>query len=331
VHIHEDFDLRLKNSFRLDCRSRWFCRAESIEDIEAAIAFSRDHRKPIIALGGGTNLVLAGNLDALVVEIANSAVTTKETLLTVAAGENWHRLVQSMIEMGLSGIENLALIPGTVGAAPIQNIGAYGVELAEVFDSLTAINVNSGEICNFSREECRFGYRDSLFRRDNEWLIVEVKLRLRNDFQPNIEYSGISEWLDRHERSASLQSVFDAIVDIRTSKLPDPVTIPNVGSFFKNPIVASTTAKDLSARFEGIPIYPVDAQTDKLSAAWLIDRAGLKGRSVGDIAVSAKHALVLVNNGKGSGADVRRLVDEIQQEVLTQFGVALDVEPCIYP
>ena len=331
MEFQENIDLLPLNGLRLPCRARWFCKAaDKNEFIEAAV-FARDKRLPIVVLGDGANLVPADDLNALVMQVVNRGVTFDGGKVTACAGENWHRLVARCVEQGLGGIENLALIPGRVGAAPIQNIGAYGVELSASLTGLTALNLETFDLAQLGYNDCEFAYRDSRFKREPEWLIMDITLSLATDWQPMLAYPGISDWLEQAGRVPDLASVFDAVVAIRREKLPDPASSPNVGSFFKNPVVPEGRAYRLRRDFPGCPVFPGPDGRAKLSAAWLIDQAGLKGTRVGGCVVSRQHALVIVNQGGGTWADLSRLVGLISGKVQARYGLYLEIEPSIYP
>jgi UDP-N-acetylmuramate dehydrogenase len=305
---------------------------ESEEDVLALPAFdpARD-----FLLGGGSNVVFATDVPGTVYHNAIPGLAIVEDgpghgLLEAGAGENWHRLVRWTLEHGYSGLENLSLIPGLAGAAPIQNIGAYGVELASVLDRVTAWDWRRGTWASFSREDCRFGYRDSLFKsgEPDRYLITSIRLRLSRVFQPRLEYAGLQEELAAGGvgRPTALD-VSDAVMRIRRRKLPDPSVCGNAGSFFKNPVVEAALAEDLLAQHPGLPAWPAGADRVKLSAAWMVERCGLKGLIDGDAAVSGQHALVLVNRGVATGADIVRLARKVQSVVADAFGILLEPEP----
>lgn len=331
MQFAENVSLDALNSLGMSARARWFCDVSSLEDIQEAIAFASMHKLSLLPLGGGTNMVFMGDVDGLVVRNCLPGIDIQEGEVTAGAGENWHGMVTQLVESGLYGLENLALIPGSVGAAPIQNIGAYGVELSDHFSHLTAVDVRTGEECTFGSEECAFGYRDSRFKQQPDYFITAVTLSLTRDDHPVVTYPGIVAWLQAQKLDVSCRNVFSAVTAIRREKLPDPSSEPNVGSFFKNPVVDGDTADRLSSRFNDLPVFArADGQV-KLSAAWLIDQAGLKGSTSGAFEVSQRHALVIVNRGGGTPGELRALVDLIQDTVRRDFGVALELEPGLYP
>ena len=250
-------------------------------------------------------------------------------LVSFGAGENWHQCVLWAVENNYGGIENLSLIPGTIGAAPMQNIGAYGVEVKEVFHSLEAYEVKTGKIVRFFNEDCKFGYRYSVFKgpQRDKYIITKVNLRLSKKPVFNISYGAIKETLDEMGvEELSLKAISQAVINIRQSKLPDPAQIGNAGSFFKNPVVENSYFDSLRAAFEEIPGYRLDEEYTKVPAAWLIDQCGWKGKRKGNIGVHDKQALVLVNHGEGKGKDLVELSEEIQKSVQGTFGIQLETE-----
>ncbi|MGE5472195.1 MAG: UDP-N-acetylmuramate dehydrogenase [Bacteroidota bacterium] len=289
-------------------------------------------------LGGGSNLVLTGDFAGLVLHMAIPGKRlVKEDAeawyIEAGAGENWHEFVQWTLRQGWPGLENLSLIPGTVGAAPIQNIGAYGLEVCECFDSLTAWDFEKQAFVTLDRSECRFAYRDSLFKQQGWHLsgrmaIVAVVFRLPKTWQANIGYADVAQELAANNISTpSALHVANAISAVRRRKLPDPAAIPNSGSFFHNPIVEPALAQSLAADYPGLPRYPQADGRVKLAAGWLIEQAGWKGKNLGPVGMYEKQALVLVNRGGATGADVRRTMAAVQADVRARFAVDLTAEP----
>jgi len=289
-------------------------------------------------LGGGSNLVLRGDFDGLMLHMTISGrelagEDAEAWYVRAGAGENWHDFVGWTLAQGRPGLENLSLIPGTVGAAPIQNIGAYGLEVAERFHSLTACDMLSGEFVRFDRNACRFGYRDSVFKQegwhlDGRFVITDVTFRLPKVWQPLTRYADIAAELQAREIAApSARNVADAVIAVRQRKLPDPAQIPNAGSFFHNPVISSTTAEQLLLAYPGLPHYPQADGRMKLAAGWLIEQAGWKGRNLGLVGMYEKQALVLVNRGSATGGDVVALMQAVQHDVREKFGVELIPEP----
>ena len=285
-------------------------------------------------LGGGSNLVLPASVPGEVWQMALRGITlegeTREhRLVRAAGGEPWHDFVAACVANGWSGLENLALIPGTVGAAPVQNIGAYGLELAERVHSVEAYEVPARRWRRLDAAECGFAYRDSRFKRaaPGHWVITAVTFALPRLWQPRLDYPDLQRWPGLQGATPTPAAVFEAVCSIRTGKLPDPARLPNAGSFFKNPVVPAVQAAALSEHHPGMPAWPQAGGNVKLAAAWLIEQAGWKGRRLGPVGMHERHALVLVNHGDATGADVLRLAGAVQDDVLADFGVTLEIEP----
>ena len=293
---------------------------------------------PRFVLGGGSNLVLTGDVDGLVLHMALRGRQIREirpdgVLVEAAAGENWHDFVLWTLEQGWGGLENLALIPGTVGAAPIQNIGAYGLEAGERLHSLDAWDIEAQRFVTLDRTACRFGYRDSLFKQEG-WhlhprlIITSVRFLLPRPWQPNARYADVQQELAAMEiAEPSARDIAAAVITIRQRKLPDPVQLPNCGSFFHNPVVPAEQAAQLKARHPHLPCYPQADGRVKLAAGWLIEQAGWKGRWLGPMGMFEKQALVLVHKGTGTYAELAALVASVQKDVSARFGVSLTPEP----
>lgn len=289
-------------------------------------------------LGGGSNLVLTGDFDGLVLHMA---IPGKRLLkedgeafyIEAGAGENWHDFVQWTLQQGWPGLENLSLIPGTVGAAPIQNIGAYGLEIGECFASLTAWDFEKQAFSTVDRSNCRFGYRDSVFKQEGWHLsgrmaITSVVFRLPKAWTPNLRYADVNQELaTRNIATPTPQDIANAIIAVRQRKLPDPALVPNAGSFFHNPVVDTALADALAADYPTLPRYPQPDGRFKLAAGWLIEQAGWKGKNLGPVGMYEKQALVLVNRGGATGADVTRTMAAVQADVRAKFAVQLTPEP----
>ncbi|NHZ37371.1 UDP-N-acetylmuramate dehydrogenase [Massilia rubra] len=341
--ISPDFSLRSVNTFGIDARARAYLKVTQVGQLAQVLADPVLAAMPRLLLGGGSNIVLTGDFDGLVLHmaIAGRALvgdTVGDTagedggsvLVRAGAGENWHGFVQWTLAQGLGGLENMALIPGTVGASPIQNIGAYGAEVKDVFHALTVFDVASGALRTMDAAACRFGYRDSVFKHaDGAGLvIVDVTFALPRAWTPNLKYAELAQELAASALAApSAQQVSDAVVAIRRRKLPDPAQIGNAGSFFKNPVVSSEQCAALLAAHPALVHHKQADGGEKLAAGWLIDQCGWKGRSLGAAGVYEKQALVLVNRGGASGAEVLALARAIQADVLARFGVSLETEP----
>ncbi|MBA1272753.1 UDP-N-acetylmuramate dehydrogenase [Stutzerimonas azotifigens] len=332
--LQEWVSLRPYNTFGLDVRARWYAEAGSHEDVPRIRAAARELGMPLWILGGGSNLLLTSDVQAVVVRMVNRGIGVvadhgDQVILEAQAGEPWHPLVLRSLELGLVGLENLSLIPGTVGAAPVQNIGAYGVEFKDVMHSLTAVNLHSGEVYEFSVEQCAFDYRDSLFKREpGRWLILSVRFALERKGRLHLDYGPIRQKLA--EQGVTQPTAIDvsrAVCAIRSEKLPDPRELGNAGSFFKNPLVASSLAATLRERYPDLVAYPQPDGRVKLAAGWLIERAGWKGFRDGDAGVHSLQALVLVNYGNATGGQLLGLARRIQADILERFGVELEIEP----
>jgi len=332
-----DFSLLPHNTFGLDVRARYACLLEHPSQVADLLAEPRLHGLPRLVLGGGSNVVLSGRFEGVVwlMRLRGRRLVREDQhayYVEAAAGESWHELVAWTLQQGWPGLENLALIPGTVGAAPIQNIGAYGLELAERFASLQAIDLDSGQMVEFDGAACQFGYRDSFFKNDGRgrFVIVAVTLRLPKAWQAGAAYADVRQALTEGGIDApSAQDIFDAVVAIRRAKLPDPALLGNAGSFFKNPLVSADQYAALKAREPGLVAYPQADGEFKLAAGWLIDQCGWKGRALGAAAVHDRQALVLVNRGGANGADILALARAIQDSVRLRFGVELEAEPSV--
>jgi len=333
-----DFNLLPLNTLALPGRSARYLRITKATHLADSIL----HDKHRFVLGGGSNLVLSGDFDGLVLHMAipGRALVSEDAdtwYVRAGAGENWHDLVGWTLAQGWAGLENLSLIPGTVGAAPIQNIGAYGLEVAERFHSLTACDMESGEFVSFDRDACRFGYRDSVFKQegwhlDGRFVITDVTFRLPKQWRPITRYADIAAELEARKISTpTALQIASAVITVRQRKLPDPAQIPNTGSFFHNPIIDAVSAERLLTAHPGLPHYPQADGRVKLAAAWLIEQAGWKGRDLGPVGMYEKQALVLINRGGATGRDVLALMQAVQHDVRTKFGVELLPEPVFLP
>ena len=335
LQIINNQSLKLLNTLAVDVSAEYFCRVESVEQLQEAISYARQHQLLITVLGGGSNLVLARNLPGLVVQMAIPGITLdaevgSDRLIGVGAGENWHQLVEYSLTNGWFGLENLALIPGLAGAAPIQNIGAYGVELSDVFTSLQALNLQSGELITMDAADCQFGYRDSIFKNQyrDQYAITRLQLKLSTEPELKLDYPVLQAALE-DVGSITPQLVAEKVCEVRRSKLPDPVETPNAGSFFKNPVVTAKQAETIRKQHPGLVSYAQPGGDEKLAAGWLIDQCGWKGCQRGAVAVHDKQALVLVNLG-GNGEDILALAADISASVKARYGVTLEIEPRVF-
>ncbi|MDX5372628.1 MAG: UDP-N-acetylmuramate dehydrogenase [Pseudomonadaceae bacterium] len=334
LQLQESISLKAFNTFGVDVRARLFAEAGSDDEVRQALAEAERRGLPLLPIGGGSNLLLTGDVEALVLRMASRGLRIVEddgerVLVEAEAGEPWHPFVLWSLERGLSGLENLSLIPGTVGAAPMQNIGAYGVEIKDVFAGLTALDRQSGELREFGLEECAFAYRDSLFKQQpGRWLILRVRFALSRQATLHLDYGPVCQRLQAEGIEAPTPSdVSRAICAIRSEKLPDPAELGNAGSFFKNPVVASELAERIRAEHADLVSYPAGEGRVKLAAGWLIERAGWKGFREGDAGVHRLQALVLVNYGAASGGQLLALARRIQADIERRFGVLLEIEP----
>jgi UDP-N-acetylmuramate dehydrogenase len=337
LQIQSNVSLKPFNTFGVDVRARLFAEAHNDSDVREAVAYSAAHKVELLVIGGGSNLLLSGDLDVLVLRMASRGIRiTHEdcgaAIVEAEAGEPWHPFVQEMLARGLSGVENLSLIPGTVGAAPMQNIGAYGVELKDVFHSLVALDRESGELREFSLADCAFGYRDSVFKHQTgRWLILRVRFKLSFTARLHLDYGPVRQRLQEQGiNEPTPMHVSRAICEIRSEKLPDPAVLGNAGSFFKNPVVPAELAERIKQTNPGLVAYPQPDGQVKLAAGWLIEQAGWKGFREGDAGVHALQSLVLVNYGSATGQDLLTLAQRIQADILERFGVALEMEPNLY-
>ncbi len=327
-----DMDLSKANTFGLAAHSRFGAVITSQAELTAAYDYARVHGLPVHVLGGGSNVVLSPRFEGLtlLMAIRGKRLIGQEggsNIVEAAAGETWHDFVAWTLDNGLPGLENLALIPGTVGAAPVQNIGAYGLELADRFDSLTALDTQAMAFRSFSAADCRFAYRQSVFKAEpGRYIVTAVRFALPMQWTAILNYAG----LNTLPADASPRAIMNQVIALRQSKLPDPRQIGNVGSFFHNPVVSVEVHAAVRAANPTAPAYPQPDGTMKLSAGWLIEQCGLKGAREGQVGVSERHALVLVNHGSGTRAEVEALALRIKTAVLERFGIGLTAEPVFY-
>ena len=335
--IEQNVSLKPYNTFGLNAQAKLMARVNSIPSLQEVLADAKLKREERFILGGGSNILLTRNVDGLVIknEIDGIQVideTPMHFLVKSGAGVVWHDLVKHCIQNDYAGIENLSLIPGNVGAAPMQNIGAYGVELKDVFNSLEAVEMATGNVETFSASDCQFGYRESVFKRKlkGQFIISSVTLKLSKEANINTSYGAIEQELERLGiESLSIKEVSQAVINIRQSKLPDPKELGNSGSFFKNPVVPTSKYEELKLKHPTIPGYPAGENT-KLAAGWLIEQCGWKGKVVGNTGSHAKQALVLVNYGNATGVEIFELSEQIMQSVYDTFGVQLEREVNVY-
>ena len=330
LNFQKDTSLLPYNTFGIDVKSKHFIDVKSIDELQAVL--NQNQLENLLVLGGGSNLLLTKDFEGLTLRIQNRGIEIVEqddrkARVKVAAGENWHDFVLWCLENDLGGVENLALIPGNVGAAPIQNIGAYGVELREVFESCEAISIDTGKVKIFKKDECDFGYRNSIFKNTlkGKYIIFSVQFNLNKPpHELNISYKGLSEKLEG--KIPNIQSIAQAVIEIRSSKLPNPKKIRNCGSFFKNPVISLFKFNDLKRQYPDIPHYPDQLDKIKIPAAWLIDTLGYKGYRNQEAGVHPNQALVLVNYGNATGAEIKKLAQQIRNKVKEKFEINLEFE-----
>lgn len=333
MQIQENISLKPYNTFGLDARAKYFIKVESIQQLKEALSLDAYPEKFI--LGGGSNMLLTKDLDRLVIQVAIKGIEIIEhlehhVLVKANAGENWHEFVMWCLAHDFGGLENLSLIPGNVGTAPIQNIGAYGVEIKDTLQSCEALNIETKTIETFTNAECKFDYRESIFKQDkkNRYVIVSATFKLTAAHHKlHMDYGAIATELAAMEvKNPTIQDVSKAVIAIRESKLPNPKEIGNSGSFFKNPIISKTHFDQLKNNFPEIPSYIVSPTEIKVPAGWLIEKSGFKGKTLGDYGVHKKQALVLVNYGNAKGSDILELAKLIQKTIHQLFGISIEME-----
>ncbi|WP_460096605.1 UDP-N-acetylmuramate dehydrogenase [Pseudomonas sp. H3_C08] len=337
LQVQPQVSLKPFNSFGVDVRAQLFAEAQSDADVREALAYATAHDMPLLVIGGGSNLLLTADIPALVLRMATRGIRVisddgNRVVIEAEAGEPWHPFVQHTLAQGLSGLENLSLIPGTVGAAPMQNIGAYGVEIKDVFAGLTALDRQTGELRDFTLEECNFAYRDSLFKQQpGRWLILRVRFALDRIAHLHLEYGPVRQRLtEQGIEQPTPTDVSRAICSIRSEKLPDPAVLGNAGSFFKNPLVSAAIVARIKEQHPDVVAYAQPNGQMKLAAGWLIERAGWKGFREADAGVHKLQALVLVNYGAATGLQLLDLAQRIQKDIAERFNVDLEMEPNRY-
>lgn len=337
MKVLNDISLKPYNTFGIDVSARKFVEVTTVEELREVL--KNLYASELFILGGGSNMLLTRDVEETVIHIHLQGKEIveekeKEVVVKAMAGENWHQFVLYCIGRNFGGLENLSLIPGNVGTTPIQNIGAYGVEIKDTFESCTALDVQTLEIKTFSKEECKFGYRDSIFKNEakGKYIILSVSFRLsKKDHKLNTSYGSIDTFLEEKGiHSPGIKNVSDAVIEIRQSKLPDPKELGNSGSFFKNPVVKMEKLHELQKQYPEMPFFILDDENVKIPAGWLIDRAGLKGYREGDAGVHKKQALVLVNYGNATGQEILSLSNMIREKILEMFQIEITPEVNIY-
>jgi UDP-N-acetylmuramate dehydrogenase len=333
MKIKNNYNLKSLNTFGIKVDAKYFAEVASLQDIIEINRFISEKQISFLAIGGGSNILFTKDYNGLVVKINLKGIElvnedVDHIYVKAKAGENWDAFVQYCVERNWAGIENLSLIPGNVGASPIQNIGAYGVEMKDVFHELEMFDLQTGKIRIMKAEECGFGYRASIFKNElKESIILSVTFRLDKSPLFRTEYGAIKDELARMGvKELSIQSIRNAVINIRRTKLPDPNEIGNAGSFFKNPTVSSEFQNDLKKRYPQLVSFPQEGGTYKLAAGWLIEQCGWKGKRIGDAGIHHKQALVIVNYGKACGNEILELAQDIKKSVLKNFDVNLEME-----
>jgi UDP-N-acetylmuramate dehydrogenase len=335
--MQHNYSLQPFNTFGIDVKAKYFASFSDLTELQTYLAAYP--QEPLLILGGGSNMLFTQDFNGLVLRneikgIEQIDQDDRHIWIKAGAGENWHAFVQHCIAHNWAGLENLSLIPGSVGASPMQNIGAYGVEIKDIFHELSAYHIDSGEIHTFNKEQCQFGYRESVFKRalKNQYIIIDVTFKLNKRAEVKTSYGAIQQELEKMGvTEPTIQNVSQAVIAIRQSKLPDPKVLGNAGSFFKNPVITLDEFRPLQAKYPDISHYVVSATEIKLAAGWLIEKAGLKGFRQGSCGVHSKQALVLVNYGGSQGQQILALSTHIIQTIYSQFGVTLEREVNIIP
>lgn len=337
MRFEEYKSLKNYNTFGIECEARYFVSVETVEELKKVL--SEKPSEALFLLGGGSNMLLTDDLEAFVIHLNLKGIeiirqTESEVFVKAMAGENWHEFVQFCIKNNFGGVENLSLIPGNVGTAPIQNIGAYGVELKDSFESCNTLEIETLEEREFNKEGCRFGYRNSIFKDEakGKYIITSVTFRLtKTDHKKNISYGDIQKILaDKNIEDPSVKDISETIISIRQSKLPDPNVLGNSGSFFKNPVVNIETFQAFRIIFPEAPFYEISPTEFKIPAGWLIEKAGFKGKRFGDAGVHKNQALVLVNYGNASGKEIWQLAMKIQKKVKEMTGIVIEPEVNVF-
>ncbi|MEO5602472.1 MAG: UDP-N-acetylmuramate dehydrogenase [Cyclobacteriaceae bacterium] len=335
VAVQENVNLLPFNTFGINAQARYLVTVKSVLEVQQLLANDLFEKHRTLILGGGSNILLTKDFEGLVVknEITEIQVVEEDEarlMLRVGSGENWHDLVMYSVVRNLGGIENLSLIPGTVGAAPMQNIGAYGVEIKEVIHNVEAVDMETGKVKVFNREECQFGYRESIFKQHlkGKYFISSITLSLtKKNHVFNVSYGAIKDVLsEKNVKELTIQAISEAVIHIRKNKLPDPLLIGNAGSFFKNPSVELSFFEDLKNKYPALPSFTGEKNLIKIPAAWLIEQCGWKGKTLDNIGVHKHQALVLVNYGKGDGKKIWQLAMDIQSSVKDKFNIVLQAE-----
>ncbi|MFA5299418.1 MAG: UDP-N-acetylmuramate dehydrogenase [Lutibacter sp.] len=329
MKIQQNISLKPYNTFGIHANAKRFVSIDSLKELKETIAVEKE----VFLLSGGSNILLTNDIEKLVIHLNTKGIivndfSTDEVFVTAEAGENWHEFVLWCISQNYGGLENLSLIPGNVGTAPIQNIGAYGVEIKDTFQQLEALEIETGKTKTFTNEACNFDYRNSVFKNElkGKYIIINVTFKLtKKNHVTNISYGAIKELL-KDKKNPSIREISEAVIAIRQSKLPNPKEIGNSGSFFKNPVIDANSFKKIKEKYPTIPNYVLSKKEVKIPAGWLIEQCGFKGKRFGDAGVHEKQALVLVNYDNASGQEIYALAKKIQQKVMEIFNISLEIE-----
>ncbi|WP_278351876.1 UDP-N-acetylmuramate dehydrogenase [Chryseobacterium gleum] len=333
--MQENFSLKPYNTFGVDARARYFTEVNTIDELKEALIFAKNQSLQLLFLGGGSNILLTKDFEGLAIRlnlkgISEESINENEVWVTAKAGENWHEFVMYCLEKNYGGLENLSLIPGNVGTSPMQNIGAYGTEIKDIFVSCQVLDLENSELTTFNLEQCRFGYRDSVFKQEGKgrYVILEVTFKLtQKNHHIKTEYGAIKSELENLGiENPTIQDVSRAVINIRQSKLPDPKEIGNAGSFFKNPTIPLAQFEALKQKFENIQGYP-NGDMVKVPAGWLIEQCGWKGKQIGNVASHKLQSLVIINaTGNATGKEIFDFSTEIINSVKEKFGIELERE-----
>lgn len=330
--IKENFPLKKYNTFGIDVKARYFSMCSSIDGLTQSINIYQKEKLPLLILGGGSNVLFTGNFPGLIIQPALKGIqvvneNSRVVQLKVGAGEVWDEFVEYCVEKGWGGVENLSLIPGNVGTSPIQNIGAYGMEVKDVITEVETLEIDTLKTHRFKNADCHFGYRDSIFKKalKGKHIIIHVYFRLNKNPNYTLDYGNLRSELSKFDE-INLQNIRKAVIDLRNAKLPKPEVTGNAGSFFKNPVVKKNVLERLQQDYSEIPFYPVSDNLVKIPAGWLIEKAGWKGEKSGNVGVHEKQALVLINLGGATGKEVVQVARTIQQSIKNLFGIALEME-----
>lgn len=331
MNFKENISLKSYNTFGIDVNAKRFISIDSVYQLQQLLKIEKD----VFLISGGSNMLLTKDIEKLVVHIDIKGISIdrenhNDIYLTVNAGENWHDFVLWCVSENYGGVENLSLIPGNVGTCPIQNIGAYGVEVKDTITKVEALEIETGKLVQFSNKDCNFGYRNSIFKNEvkGKYIITSVSFQLtKTNHNLNSSYGAIeTELASKNITKPTLKDISEAVIAIRESKLPDPKKIGNSGSFFKNPVIAKSQFLELQKEYPNIPSYIVSDTEIKVPAGWLIEQAGFKGKRYGEFGVHEKQALVLVNYGNASGAEIYQLAEKIKESIFNKFGISLEIE-----